>query len=77
MNKPAVISLNQAREKMREPMVLFESLIASRQNQAHREHWVDQLAMFHKIQDQLTMYKEPPPEARSEISDFFQPNDND
>ena len=77
MNKPAVISLNQARKKMRELMVLFESLIDSRQYQAHREHWVEQSAMLGEVQDQLTMYKEPLPEARSEISDFFQPSGND
>ena len=38
VNKPAVISLNQACEKMRELMVLFESRIDFRQNQAHNEH---------------------------------------
>ena len=53
VNKSVVISLNQAREKMRELMALFESRIDfRRQNQAHREHWVEQLAM-------LTLYKEP------------------
>ena len=34
VNKPAVILLNQACEKMRELMVLFESHIDIRQNQA-------------------------------------------
>ena len=52
-------------------MVLFESCIDFRQNQAHTEHWVEQLAMLGKVQDQLTMYKEPPPEAQSEITDIF------
>ena len=55
VNKLAVISLNQAREKMRELMVLFESCIDYRQNQAHREHWVEQLAMLGKVQDQLRL----------------------
>ena len=41
VNKSVVISLNQAREKMRELMALFESRIDfRRQNQAHKEHWV-------------------------------------
>ena len=38
VNKLAVILLNQAREKMRELMVLLESRIDFRQNQAHKEH---------------------------------------
>ena len=58
-------------------MVFFESCIDFRQNQAHREHWVEQLAMLGKVQEQLTMYKEPPPEAQSEITDFFQPSGKD
>ena len=58
-------------------MVFFESQIDFRQNQAHREHWVEQLAMLGKVQEQLTMYKEPPPEAQSEITDFFQPSGKD
>ena len=59
-------------------MVLFESRIDFRQNQAHREHWVGQLSMLGKVPDQPTMYKEPSPEAQSEITDFcFQPSAND
>ena len=53
VNKLAFISLNQAREKMRELMGSFESCIDSRQNQAHREHWVEQLSRLGKVQDQL------------------------
>ena len=41
VNKLAVISLNQVREKMRELMVLFESCIDFRKNQAHQEDWVE------------------------------------
>ena len=44
---------------MRELMVFFESHIAMSQNQAHREHWLEQLAMLGKVEDQLTMHKKP------------------
>ena len=62
VNELPVISLNQAREKMRELMMFFESRVDI------REHWVEQLAMLGKVQDQLTMYKEPLPEAQSNIT---------
>ena len=65
VNEPPLISLNQAREKMRELMMFFESRVDISQN---REHWVEQLAMLGKVQDQLTMYKEPLPEAQSNIT---------
>ena len=47
--------------------MLFESRIDFRQNQAHRKHWVDQLASLgpaHNVQGAT-------PEAQSEITDFF------
>ena len=68
VNEPPVISLDQAREEMRELMVFFESCIEMSQNQAHREHWLEQLAMLGKVEDQLTMYKEPSPEAQADIT---------
>ena len=43
VKEPPVISLNQAHEKMRELIVFVESRIDFRQNQAHREYWVEQL----------------------------------
>ena len=68
INEPPVISLDQAREKMQELMVFFESCIDMSRNQTHREHWLEQLAMLGKVEDQLTMYKEPPPEAQADIT---------
>ena len=65
VNEPPVISLNQAREKMRELMMFFESRVDFSQN---REHWIEQLAMLGKVQDQLMMYKDPLPEAQSDIT---------
>ena len=62
VNELPVISLNQAREKMRELMMFFESRVDI------REHWVEQLAMLGIVQDQLTMYKGPLPEAQSNIT---------
>ena len=42
VNKPLIILLSQAHEKMRKLMVFCESCIDFRHNQAHREHWVEQ-----------------------------------
>ena len=71
VNKPTVISLNLAREKIRDLIMLFEFHIDFRQNQAHRVHWVEQLAMLGKVQNQITMYKEPLSETQPEITNFF------